>query len=284
MHRGIRRNHLRRLLYTVCTECFAAFRHAGPSVLETQRPMIKQWLTAIVQFARSREPVFLLGVLLIVAGTWGFVELADEVIEGETGALDRWAMLQFRTMDDPAIPIGPTWMAEVGRDITALGGVAVLVLLIVAAAGFLAIHRLYRTMVVLVVSTTSGILLSLLLKQGFARPRPDLVPHLADVYTSSFPSGHSMMSAIVYLTLAVIVAPVLKNLYLRLYVLVCAIALTALIGVSRVYMGVHYPTDVLAGWTAGLVWAIGCSLIASMVPRRKLAAITETGDTLANED
>ncbi len=241
--------------------------------------MLRDWLSLIIRFVRSREPILLVGLLMIVAGTWGFVELADEVLEGGTDEFDRWAVRQLRTTEDAATPIGPRWMAEVGRDITGLGGVAVLSLLISVSAGFLAVHRAYRTMVVLSVSTTSGILFSLLLKQGFARPRPDLVPHLSDVYTSSFPSGHSMMSAIVYLTLAVILVPVLKRFWLRLYVLGCAVLLTGLIGISRVYMGVHYPTDVLAGWTAGLVWAIACSLIAKSIPMK---TITPTKADLPN--
>jgi undecaprenyl-diphosphatase len=239
--------------------------------------MLRGLLSSFVHFTRSREPIVLVGLLLIVAGTWGFVELADEVIEGGTGDFDRWSIRQLRTAEDLAIPIGPKWMAEVGRDITALGGVAVLTIFIAASAGFLAVHHAYRTMLILLASTLSGIGVSLLLKQGFDRPRPDLVPHLADVYTSSFPSGHSMMSAIVYLTLAVIVSPVLKHFWVRLYVIACAILLTMLIGISRVYMGVHYPTDVLAGWTAGIVWAMACSLIARTVPAKKV-------DTIAQEN
>ncbi len=239
---------------------------------------VRDWLAYAIRFIRAREPIMLVGLLVIVGGVWGFAELADEVIEGGTGEFDHWAIRQLRTADDVATPIGPKWMAEVGRDITGLGGVAVLTLFITTAAGFLAIHRLYRTMIVLIVSTTSGITISLLLKQGFSRPRPDLVPHLSDVYTSSFPSGHSMMSAVVYLTLAAILVPVLKHFWLRLYVLGCAIAVTGLIGASRVYMGVHYPTDVLAGWTAGLVWAIVCWLIARALPMKKIAPISSVPD------
>jgi undecaprenyl-diphosphatase len=205
---------------------------------------------AIIRFSRTREPIVLFGLLVIVAGTWGFIERADEVIEGGTGDFDRWAVQQFRSTRDPAVSIGPKWTSEVGRDITGLGSVAVLSLFIVTSARLLSVHRAYRTMFVLLVSTMSGIVISLLLKQSFDRPRPDLVPHLIDVYTSSFPSGHSMMSAILYLTLAGAVDPVLKHFWLRFYVLVCAVLLSGLTGMSRVFMGVHYPTDVLAGWTA----------------------------------
>ncbi len=236
---------------------------------------LRKWVATVIVFLRAREPIVLVGLLLVAGGSWGFIKLADEVVEGETVDFDHWAVRQLRSCDNAAVPIGPRWMAEVGRDITGLGGVAVLSLFITAAAGFLAIHHLYRTMAVLVVSTTSGIVVSSLLKNAFSRPRPDLVPHLSDVYTSSFPSGHSMMSAIVYLTLAAIVAPVLKHFWIRVYVLVCAISMTGLIGVSRVYMGVHFPTDVLAGWTAGLVWAIACWLIAKTVPTKTITTLVE---------
>ena len=207
----------------------------------------------------------LFALLLIVLGTWGFVALADEVIEGSTGEFDRWAVLALRDPQNPGEPVGPAWLKSAGRDLTSLGGVAVLTLFILAAAGFLAVNRAYRNMLVLIASTSTGIITSLLMKRFFSRPRPDLVPHLDQVYTSSFPSGHSMMSALVYLTLAALIAPGLKKFRLRLYVISMAVLLTVMVGISRVYMGVHYPTDVLAGWAAGLVWAVACWLIARRV-------------------
>lgn len=203
-----------------------------------------------------REPLLLVSALVIVAGTWGFVELADEVLEGETQAIDTWLVRSLRQADDLTAPIGPAWLAEAGRDITGLGGMAVLVLVTVAVAGYLWIMRGYRMLMLLITANGLGILFSLLLKQAFSRPRPDIVPHLSQVYTSSFPSGHSMMSAVVYLTLAAIVTTTINRRKLRVYVFGVALLLIVLIGGSRVYMGVHYPTDVLAGWSAGIVWAL----------------------------
>ncbi|NNE00348.1 MAG: phosphatase PAP2 family protein, partial [Pirellulaceae bacterium] len=203
-----------------------------------------------------REPLWLFTALVLVGGTWGFIELSSEVIEGDTQAFDEWAVRALRQVDNPSKPIGPGWLAEAGRDVTGLGGVFVLVLVIAAVAGFLWITRGYRMLLLLVITTSTGIVLSLVLKAAFSRQRPDIVPHLSKVYTSSFPSGHSMMSAVVYLTLAAVVAATLTRRSLKLYVFAIASFVIILVGVSRIYMGVHYPTDVLAGWTAGIVWAL----------------------------
>ncbi len=227
-----------------------------------RREKLHRSFLKVVRYLRGREPVVLVGLLVVVLTTWGLVELTDEVLEGGTDSFDRWAVLNLRDPGDLSDPIGPLWVEEAGRDLTGLGGIAVLMIAITSAAGFLAVSRAYRTMIVLLLSTVSGIAVSLLLKSFFARPRPDFVPHLSNVYTSSFPSGHSMMSAIVYLTLAALIAPVLRHFWLRFYAIAVAVGLTVLVGVSRVYMGVHYPTDVLAGWAAGLVWALACWLIA----------------------
>ncbi|MCM2372461.1 phosphatase PAP2 family protein [Aporhodopirellula aestuarii] len=227
-------------------------------------------LVRAIWFVRGREPIVLLGLLTVVLVSWGFVELAGEVLEGDTDTFDRWAVKNLRQSENLGSPIGPAWLAEAGRDLTGLGGIPVLLIAIVASAGFLAINHSYRLLGVLLVSTLGGIGVSLVLKGWFSRPRPDIVPHLSHVYTSSFPSGHSMMSAVVYLTLAALIAPVLRHFWIRVYVISVAVLLTFLVGVSRVYMGVHYPTDVFAGWAAGLVWALLCWLIARAIPVRKI--------------
>lgn len=151
---------------------------------------------------------------------------------------------------------------------TGLGGMSILGLLIATTAGFLWLDRRGRMALFLVAATLSGLLVSMGLKGLFDRPRPDVVPHLAKVQTSSFPSAHSMMSAVVYLTLGVLVAAAVESRRLRVYALGVAVLITVLVGASRVYLGVHYPTDVLAGWTAGLVWALACWLVARWLQRR----------------
>lgn len=220
------------------------------------------WARTALTWIGRYEPAVLLALLLVLICCWGFVELADEVTEGDTARFDEWALRALRRPDDPSRPIGPRWMLEVGRDITALGGMTVLALLTAMVVGFLWMRRMFGAMLLVLAATVGGAVVSLSLKHLFARPRPELVPHLSEVYSSSFPSGHAMLSATVYLTLGTLLGQFVQGFHIKAYFLLVALGLTILVGASRVYMGVHYPTDVLAGWSAGLVWALGCWLIA----------------------
>ena len=154
------------------------------------------------------------------------------------------------------------------RDLTALGSNIVLLIFTSAVAVFLAVRRQTHALALVVVSTGGGFLLAQALKMVFARPRPELVPHLALVSSSSFPSGHSMSSAVVYLTLGALLSQLVEERTLKAYFLGVACFLTFIVGLSRVYLGVHYPTDVLAGWSAGLAWALLCWMAASYLQRR----------------
>ncbi|MBS9403239.1 phosphatase PAP2 family protein [Halomonas sp. TRM85114] len=214
------------------------------------------------------ELAILLCVSVLSGGIWGFVELAEEVSEGDTQSLDETLLLSLRNPADHTDPLGPGWVEELGRDFTALGGVGVLVLVSLGSLGYLLLARRYRAALFASVAVPGGILLSTLMKVGFDRPRPDLVPHDSLVYTASFPSGHAMMSAVTYLTLAALLTRVHPELRLKAYILVVAILLTLLVGISRVYLGVHWPTDVLAGWTAGAAWAALCWLAMRWMQRR----------------
>jgi len=147
-------------------------------------------------------------------------------------------------------------------DLTSLGGTTVLSLVIFAVVGFLLLQTRYHTALFVAITGISGELVSAAMKQTFNRPRPTVVPHLRDVYTTSFPSGHAMESAIVYLTLGAILMRVTESRMTKLYCLGMAMLLTLLVGISRVYIGVHYPTDVLGGWIIGFVWASICWLAA----------------------
>ena len=199
---------------------------------------------------------------------WGFVELAGEVLEGETHAFDERILLALRSATDRSDPLGPGWLEELMRDVTGLGSTGVLTFITLAAAGFLALNRKTHAALFVVAAVGGGMLLSTLLKMGFDRPRPDLVPHGALVYTASFPSGHATLSAVVYLTLGALLARVQPRFVLKLYLLGLAILLTVTVGVSRVYLGVHWPTDVLAGWAIGAAWALFCWAAALWLQRR----------------
>mgnify|MGYP005841564523 CR=1 FL=1 len=222
-------------------------------------------------FARHELGV-LLALLAAAVSIWGFAEIADEVIEGETDAVDRRVVAMLRSADNPGDALGPAWVEEVGRDITALGGMAVLTLITLAVLGYLLFQGRRHTAVFVVVAVCGGLALSTLLKWAYDRPRPDIVPHLSHVVTSSFPSGHAMNSAVVYLTLGVLLARLVQARHIKAYFLLLALMLTGLVGISRVYMGVHYPTDVLAGWAAGMAWATLCWLVARVLQKRGIIA------------
>jgi undecaprenyl-diphosphatase len=162
----------------------------------------------------------------------------------------------MRTPEDPAEPWGPRWFTELVRDCTALGSSGILAFMTIAVIGFLLLQGKTHATVLVVIAVGGGMLLSTGLKQGFDRPRPDLVPHGVLVHSASFPSGHAMQSAVVYLTLGALLARVQPRRRLKAYILTIAVVLTVLVGLSRIYLGVHWPTDVLAGWAAGAAWAL----------------------------
>ncbi|QIB33054.1 phosphatase PAP2 family protein [Ancylobacter pratisalsi] len=210
-----------------------------------------------------------LALIGVAAGLLIFALIADEVVEGETHAFDEAILLAFRTAGDPADPVGPRWLEMAVRDITSLGSSTVLMLVTLAAIGFLVADRKRATALFVFLAVAGGVLLSFLLKIGFDRPRPDLVAHLVDVHTLSFPSGHAMGSAVTYLTLGVLIVRTDYERRVKAYVLGVAVGLTILIGISRIYLGVHWPTDVLAGWCVGGAWALLCWLIALMLQNRR---------------
>ena len=217
---------------------------------------------------RNQESWLLVAVFLIGGALWLFAELADEVLEGETHAFDRAVLLALREPANPATPIGPPWLEDVARDMTSLGSAPVLVLLAIATTGFLLLLRKRGAAILVSASLAGGALLSMALKMFFDRPRPDLVPHAVQAYFASFPSGHAMLATITYLTLGAMLAQVQAQRRVKTYLLGWAVLLSILIGTSRVFLGVHWPTDVLAGWCVGAAWALFCSSAALWLQRR----------------
>jgi undecaprenyl-diphosphatase len=191
-----------------------------------------------------------------------FISLAGEVTDGDTQAFDTRILRALRDPAAPARPIGPAWLEGSMIDLTAIGGPTVLGLIVVIVIGFLVLQTRYRTALVVAITSFSAELLSHVMKAAFNRPRPSIVPHLREVFSSSFPSGHAMESAIVYLTLGAILMRAAESRITKIYILMIAILLTAIVGISRVYLGVHYPTDVIGGWIIGFMWASICWLVA----------------------
>ena len=202
-------------------------------------------------------------VVLAAAAVYAFVALVEEVMEGESRAFDEWVLHALRSPGDPGDPIGPWWVQTMFMDITSLGGTTVVTLITLTVLGYLIIDGKRAAALLVLISVAGGAALSSLLKLGFDRPRPDLVAHLVEVKSLSFPSGHAMVSAVIYLTLGALLAQVQGRRRLKAYILGVAVILTTLIGISRVYLGVHWPTDVIAGWCAGTAWAVGCWVIAA---------------------
>lgn len=216
----------------------------------------------------SVEPRVLLTIALIGAALWLFVNIASEVVEGDTEAWDRALLLALRNAADPQLPWGPRWVQELARDFTALGGVGVLSVITAISVGYLWLDRKRHAAFAIAVAVVGGQLVSSALKLGFDRARPDLVPHGSFVYTASFPSGHSMMAAVTYLTLGAMLARVHESVRIKIFLLSVACVLTFVVGTSRVYLGVHWPSDVLAGWTLGAAWAFGCAIVMRRLQRQ----------------
>lgn len=205
---------------------------------------------------RRIESLALIWVIGAAGAVWAFVAIAGDVREGETSALDKQILLALRNPADLSDPIGSRSFEEAMRDVTALGGVTVMIL--VAVVGVLAflIHRKRWHAGVLAATVLLADISSEFLKHLYGRPRPDLVPHGSYVYSASFPSGHSTLSAATFLTLAMLISSLEPNRGTKIMVFVLAFMLVLAIGFSRVYLGVHWPSDVLAGWCLGAAWAL----------------------------
>jgi undecaprenyl-diphosphatase len=215
-------------------------------------PSFLAWLRGRAEFAA------LASLALAALALLGFISIVDEVREGETHAFDETVLRALRNPADLADPIGPWWLEAMFRDVTALGGTTVVVLVTAASILYLLIEKKRAAALLVLIAVGGGTLISQGLKGAFARPRPELVAHLVDVQTLSFPSGHAMLSAVTYLTLGALLARVQSRRRLKIYFIGLAILLTLMIGTSRVYLGVHWPTDVIGGWCLGAAWALLC--------------------------
>jgi undecaprenyl-diphosphatase len=220
----------------------------------------------LASFVVAEAP--LLMVLAVVSGLiLAFLQIADEMVEGEMEAFDRSILLLFRDPANPDLVVGPPWMHEMVRDITALGSFSLLGLIVLGVCAYLYLARMRSAALLVLVSVLGGTLLSTVLKMAYNRPRPDLTT-MSEQFTASFPSGHAMLSAVTFLTLGALLARFAPTRRLQLLSLGGALLLTLLVGLSRLYMGVHYPSDILAGWCLGSAWALLCSSVAIVLQRR----------------
>jgi len=209
-----------------------------------------------------------LAVPFVVGSIIAFGWLAEEVAEGDTTTFDRSIFLMVRVPGDPGKLLGPVWLPETLRDLTSLGSTVVLALVVLSVVGYLAASRRTAAAGFVLVAVAGGQILSTMLKIAFERPRPSLVPNAPEVFTASFPSGHALLSAVTYLTLAALLARTETRGAVRRYAIAVGVCLTLLVGCSRVALGVHWPTDVLAGWIVGSAWAVLCSTVSAQIGRR----------------
>ena len=206
--------------------------------------------------------------MLALCGVFGFLNIASEVRENETHEVDERILLMMREEGDTSDPVGPPELSEVARDITALGGGTILTGITLVAWGLTLFSGRRKLAWLGVGSVITGAVVMRFLKLGYDRPRPELVEHGALVTSASFPSGHSMMAALVYLSLGLLVARTQSRRRAKIFVLGVAITVTVAVGISRVFLGVHWPTDVAAGWALGAAWALLVWMTAGYLEKR----------------
>jgi undecaprenyl-diphosphatase len=205
-----------------------------------------------------RRTTALISLLTIAVLLFVFGYIAQDVTGGKPSAFDSQVLSALRSSAEPPAPIGPAWLQEAARDITSLGSIIVLLMITFAVVGYLFLTRRPGVAWLMLIAVLGGLALNNLLKFAFARPRPAFITHAARVFTTSFPSGHASLSAITYLTIGALLARAYPAFPVAVYFMSLATFLTVLIGLSRIYLGVHYPTDILGGWCIGAAWAIGC--------------------------
>ncbi len=245
--------------------------------MTTQLPWARDAQTRLRALRRllRQEAVLLSGLLGVTVLAIAFILFADEVLEGAFASFDDWIILALRAPGNLAEPIGPQWLREMGRDVTALGSPFFITLILIVVVGYLLMDGKRAAALLMIIAVTGGGALSTSLKMLFNRVRPD-IPHGLDL-NASFPSGHTTLSAVAFLTIGALLMRVTPDPRLKAYFMSIAILLTLLIGLSRIYLGAHFPTDVFAGWCVGGAWALLCSVVAWRLQRE--GAIEAPGRT-----
>lgn len=213
--------------------------------------------TDLVEGMKQRRAALLPAILIVIVagGIFIFFDIAHEMAEGELRHIDHRIFLLFRNPADISDPLGPDWLSEAALEVTAIGGYPLITLTVGIVTGLLLVLKRYGPALYTVLSIGTGALLSQALKGYYDRPRPDIVKHLDVVHTASFPSGHALITTLAYLTLAALVIRFVDDWRARVYVVAVAVFIALIVGLSRIYLGVHWPTDVAAGWAIGAAWA-----------------------------
>ncbi|MBA3393563.1 MAG: phosphatase PAP2 family protein [Deltaproteobacteria bacterium] len=198
-------------------------------------------------------------VAVLIALIAAFAGLASNVLEAETDTIDHAILMALRSADGTN-PIGPAWLERGIVNLSALGSTSVTVLIIVLASVFLLLDRRPRQAMLVIATTASAGFILLLLKTSIGRERPSIVKHIDIAGGLSFPSGHTLLAAVLYPTLGMLIASNLRGRHLKIFVFAVAALLALVVGLTRVYIGVHYPTDVLGGWCLGVAVSIGAGL------------------------
>lgn len=229
----------------------------------------------------ARSEIAALTALLIVAlGVMTFVEVADDMTEADGRAFDQ--LILHWMQPTPGDIRGPWWMQEAAADLTSLGGISVLTLFALIAFSFLLIRRKRLSAVLLVVGLLGGVALSEGLKALFDRARPPAAFQAVETLNASFPSGHTLLSTVFYLTLGVMLTRAFAQKRFKAFVMVCAMLIALLVGLTRVYLGAHWASDVLAGWSVGAAWAMTLWLVAYAVERHQAAVHARLQDDPAD--
>jgi undecaprenyl-diphosphatase len=224
------------------------------------------------------ETTALLYLFFGAAFAWLLVKCVPRIYKGRLEAIDNAILRGLRRPQSLSIPIGPKWMPQAAKDVTALGSGTNLTIATGILAGFLCLSRRFRAAGFLLSSLGSGLFVCQFLKEFFARRRPTAVPPLVHFDPASFPSGHSMGAALVYLTWGSVISRQVTGTLAKTYFLSMALVLAVIVGISRVYLGVHYPSDVLAGWAAGSLWSSACAQTARWLQHQ--GSVEPPGETV----
>jgi undecaprenyl-diphosphatase len=227
------------------------------------RPFLIRALTV------ARTEIAALTALFVAAlGVMTFIEIADDMTEADGQAFDQQVLALLRPYaDDPGRPWGPWWLKEAAADITSLGGISVLGLFALIVIVFLLSQRKWLSSLLLALGLVGGVMLSEGLKAVFERERPPQLMQAVETINASFPSGHALLATVFYLSIAVMLTRAFPRQRFKIFVLGVGILMALLVGLTRIYLGAHWATDVFAGWAVGSAWAMVLWLVAYGVAR-----------------